>query len=574
MNQTKLKVSTRLTLGFAAVLALVLLVSISSFWSLHTNTVLAEKLVNDALVKERLVTEWHHSTQLNGVRSVAAAEITDALVRAPIEQKMTQLSLRISDIQKQLSAFEKTPGETALYSDISDKRAAYRTARELMLKAKKDGNEDEAKKRNVDKVLPALDVYLLSIESLVGYQAKQIATFATDLDNQNKIGERLIVILGMLALLVGALAAVLITRGLIRQLGGEPADAADIATKIAAGNLDVMITLRAGDQTSLMSALKVMRDNLASIVGNVRTGTDAIATASSQIAAGNLDLSARTETQASALEETASSMEELTSTVKQNADNAQQANQLALSASDIAVRGGAVVAQVVRTMASINTSSKKIVDIIGVIDGIAFQTNILALNAAVEAARAGEEGRGFAVVAAEVRSLAQRTSAAAKEIKTLIGDSVDKVDTGTTLVDQAGLTMDEIVVSVRRVTDIMGEITMATREQTAGIEQVNEAIVQMDETTQQNAALVEQAAAAAASLEEQAGTLTQVVSVFQIAGTRTAPVTTRTASPVTKPVRSTPPARIVSPATSPALPARSAGKPATKTNAIDDWEEF
>jgi len=259
-----------------------------------------------------------------------------------------------------------------------------------------------------------------------------------------------------------------------------------------------------------------MRDSLAQVVGQVRQGTDTIATASSQIAAGNMDLSSRTEQQASSLEETAASMEELTSTVKQNADNARQANQLAVSASGVAVKGGHVVAQVVNTMSAINTSSKKIVDIIGVIDGIAFQTNILALNAAVEAARAGEQGRGFAVVAAEVRNLAQRSAAAAKEIKTLIGDSVDKVEEGSKQVAEAGKTMDEIVGSVKRVTDIMAEITAASQEQTAGIEQINQAITQMDQVTQQNAALVEEAAAAAASLQEQASGLSQVVSVFKL----------------------------------------------------------
>ena len=271
------------------------------------------------------------------------------------------------------------------------------------------------------------------------------------------------------------------------------------------------------DEIGVISrSVEFMRNSLVGIVGNVRQGTDTIATASSQIAAGNQDLSSRTEQQASSLEETAASMEELTSTVKQNADNARQANQLAVSASSVAVKGGAVVSQVVQTMNAINTSSKKIVDIIGVIDGIAFQTNILALNAAVEAARAGEQGRGFAVVAAEVRSLAQRSAAAAKEIKTLIGDSVDKVGEGSRQVAEAGQTMDEIVGSVKRVTDIMAEIEAASREQTQGIEQINQAITQMDQVTQQNAALVEEAAAAAASLQEQAQGLSQVVGVFQL----------------------------------------------------------
>ena len=319
-----------------------------------------------------------------------------------------------------------------------------------------------------------------------------------------------------------AIAAVLVAIGavirsaLLKQLGGEPAYAAGIAQRIAEGDLGVQINVGAHDRSSLLHAIRAMRDDLAKIVTEVRDGTDTIATASSEIATGNLDLSARTEQQASSLEETAASMEELTSTVRQNADNARQANQLAASASEVASRGGAVVSQVVDTMASINDSSKKIVDIISVIDGIAFQTNILALNAAVEAARAGEQGRGFAVVAAEVRNLAQRSASAAKEIKALIGDSVDKVEVGNKLVSDAGQTMDEVVASVRRVTDIMGEITAASSEQSAGISQVNQAITQMDAATQQNAALVEQAAAAAESMQGQAARLLKAVGVFHL----------------------------------------------------------
>jgi methyl-accepting chemotaxis protein len=272
------------------------------------------------------------------------------------------------------------------------------------------------------------------------------------------------------------------------------------------------------DETGeLLAALKDMNEALVRIVCDVRAGTDTIATASSQIAAGNFDLSGRTEQQASALEETAASMEELTGTVKNSADNARQANEFALAASEVALKGGAVVSQVVATMGSINASSRKIVDIIGVIDGIAVQTNLLALNAAVEAARAGESGRGFAVVATEVRSLAQRSSAAAKEIKTLISDSVERIDIGSKLVEHAGVTMEEIVDSVKRVTDIMGEITAASFEQTSGIEQINQAIIQMDQVTQQNAALVEQAAAASASLQEEAVNLGQTVSLFKLA---------------------------------------------------------
>jgi len=334
----------------------------------------------------------------------------------------------------------------------------------------------------------------------------------------NNTRENLIfsLVMAVAALLTGAGIAFWLTRNVMKQLGGEPEYAVNIATGIAAGDLTVKIELDDKNQASLLYAMKTMQDSLATLVAKVRAGTETIATASSQIASGNMDLSSRTEQQASSLEETASSMEELTSTVKQNADNARQANQLAMVASDTAVKGGQVVANVVDTMGSISDSASKIADIIGVIDGIAFQTNILALNAAVEAARAGEQGRGFAVVASEVRSLAQRSAAAAKEIKTLIEDSVEKVGAGSKLVNQAGTTMDEVVSSVARVTDIMAEITAASQEQSAGIEQVNQAIAQMDQVTQQNAALVEEAAAAAESMQDQAAQLSVVVSTFKL----------------------------------------------------------
>jgi len=316
--------------------------------------------------------------------------------------------------------------------------------------------------------------------------------------------------------IIAAILGVWIVRSILRQLGGEPSYAAEIMSKIADGDLTVSVQTKASDSNSMLFALKAMVDKLTGIVGEVRSATDSITIASKEIAAGNSDLSQRTEEQASSLEQTASSMEELTSTVKQNAENAKHANQLAASASDIAVKGGQAVGEVVNTMASISTSSKKIGDIISVIEGIAFQTNILALNAAVEAARAGEQGRGFAVVASEVRNLAQRSAAAAKEIKTLIGDSVNIVDAGSKQVDQAGATMNEIVAAVKRVTDIMAEIAAASDEQSAGIEEVNQAIVQMDNVTQQNAALVEEAAAAAESMQEQANGLYVAVSVFKL----------------------------------------------------------
>jgi methyl-accepting chemotaxis protein len=325
------------------------------------------------------------------------------------------------------------------------------------------------------------------------------------------------VVLCAIAVAAGSLGGWFISRSLLRQLGGQPGYAAHIVRSIAAGNLGVHINTAAGDRSSLLFAMQGMRDSLVGIVSQVRNGTLTIAQASTEIAAGNTDLSARTERQADTLKDTASSMAELTATVRQNADNARQANVLAGSASAVALKGGAVVAQVVETMASINASSRQIVDIIGVIDSIAFQTNILALNAAVEAARAGEQGRGFAVVATEVRNLAQRSAAAAREIKQLIGSSVERVDVGARLVDEAGNTMQEIVSSVKRVTDIMADISAASSEQSTGIEQVNNAIGRMDEATRQNATLVEQAAGAAASLHDEAERLAEVVSVFSMA---------------------------------------------------------
>jgi methyl-accepting chemotaxis protein len=368
----------------------------------------------------------------------------------------------------------------------------------------------------------------------------------------------------MLAMVLGSLAVgvaigIAITRNLTRQLGGEPGYAAEVAGLIAAGDLSRPVVTRPGDKHSLLMAMETMRASLVQIVSEVRSGTETIATAASEISSGNLDLSSRTEQQASSLEETASSMEELTGTVRQNADNARQANVLAASASEVALQGGAVVAEVVHTMASINESSTRIVDIIGVIDGIAFQTNILALNAAVEAARAGEQGRGFAVVASEVRSLAQRSASAAKEIKALIDDSVGKVEAGGKLVDKAGHTMTEIVASITRVTDIMGEIASASHEQTLGIEQINAAIVQMDEVTQQNAALVEEAAAAAGALQDQSGALAQLVGTFKL--DRVPPRAATPAVGALARTASTPARKLPTP------------KAATPTGA-DQWEAF
>ena len=383
--------------------------------------------------------------------------------------------------------------------------------------------------------------------------------------------------LSLLAMVLGAGAAiaagVLVSRSIVRPLDR----AVEVAKTVAAGDLRARIEVTSNDETGqLLQALKDMNASLKQIVSRVRSGAETISLASDEIAQGNMDLSSRTEQQAGALEETASSMEELTSTVKQNADNARQANQLAISACDVASKGGDVVERAVTTMASISESSKQIADIIGVIDGIAFQTNILALNAAVEAARAGEQGRGFAVVASEVRNLAQRSATAAKEIKLLIGDSVERVEAGSVLVNEAGSTMTEIVASVKRVMDIMGEISAATSEQGAGLEQINIAVTEMDTTTQQNAALVEEAAAAAQALREQTAALNQVVGVFKLDGEAVAAAVPAMAA--SAPVRPAPPARslarVAAPAAKPAARPDARRAPATAATAGDGWEEF
>ena len=359
------------------------------------------------------------------------------------------------------------------------------------------------------RIVEDIDVLLKTVHG-------EVATAASAAEEVFGQSARQIMVITALAVVVGTAIALMITRDLLGQMGGEPRYAAEIAQRIAQGDLSVEVKTKEHDTTSLLFAIRTMRENLASIVGKVRTGTDSIASSASQIAMGNRDLSQRTEQQASSLEQVASTMEELTSTVRQNTDNARQANTLAVSASEVSVEGGRVVDQVVATMGSIHASSKRIVDIISVIDGIAFQTNILALNAAVEAARAGEQGRGFAVVASEVRNLAQRSAAAAKEIKGLIDDSVSKVDSGTLLVAKAGSTMQEVVSSVRRVTQIMADISSASIEQASGIGHVSRSMNDMDSMTQQNTALVEEAAAAAQEMQDQAANLAGTVGIFKL----------------------------------------------------------
>jgi methyl-accepting chemotaxis protein len=517
MNMDQMKVSSRLAFGFTLVFIFLAAVTAVSIWNFKTVSFMTDTVVNQDIVKERLMRAWSAYTQLNGSRTVTIIESVDQIVQKEMQASIKKTSDEISVLQKQLDALPKRAEETALFEDVGVKRKKYTEVRTRLLK-EKDSSDDGARLMVKEEFQPALDAYLNAINKLVSLQGHMINNSAHKVDDAFYVAEWTVMGLGLFALLLGIAAAGIIARSLTRQLGGEPANAAAIANSIASGDLAVQITVAPGDRRSLLYSIAAMRDQLSRVVTQIRSGADTMATASSEIAAGNLDLSSRTEQQAGSLEETASAMEQLTSTVKQNADNARQANHLAVSASGIAVEGGEAVARVIDTMSSINTSARKIVDIISVIDGIAFQTNILALNAAVEAARAGEQGRGFAVVASEVRSLAQRSAAAAKEIKVLIGDSVEKVDAGSRLVQQAGDTIGQVVSSVKRVTDIVGEISAASHEQSVGIEEVNRAITQMDQVTQQNAALVEQAAAAAASLQDEAARLAQVVSVFTLGG--------------------------------------------------------
>ncbi len=401
---------------------------------------------------------------------------------------------------------------------VSRAAQAYDASEIEFLKFGDAGNIEDAKKELAERTSPAEDRYIDAINKFVNALAEESREASRDATSTYERSRDVMAVLSALAIVLAAVVAYLFSRRLRIQLGGEPTYAALVASSIAHGDLTMTVQVRPGDDSSLLHAMDQMTISLRKLVGEVASGARVVAETSEQIAQGNVDLSQRTEEQASTLEETASSMEELTSTVLQNAESAKQANQLAVGASEVARKGGHAVGQVVSTMTAISESSRKIADIIAVIDSIAFQTNILALNAAVEAARAGEQGRGFAVVAAEVRNLAQRSAAAAKEIKTLIGDSVDKVDAGTRLVDAAGKTMDEIVGAVKGVTDLIAEIAAASQEQSSGIAQVNQAVTQMEQVVQQNASLVEEATAATESMKDQAGALLQTVSRFKLNG--------------------------------------------------------
>jgi methyl-accepting chemotaxis protein len=579
MNLRDFNIGARLRIGFGIILLILVGIVLLTNYLNYSNKNKLTKGLETATAKNLQADVMKSAMLETGLAMRNIGLQSDVSLMQKEEQKVKDHRARYDKAMADLKALGLNDAEKKVLSDITtldaDTDAAFKEAIAQILAFNSEGGA----KLISGRIDPLNTQTLVQINKLVAMQranAEEVMDSSVTADRSLMV---VLFVLGGVAVALGVVCATIITRSITVPLSG----AVEVAQKVASGELTSSVHVEGKDETSeLLQALKDMNDSLAKTVGDVRTGTELISTASQEIASGNADLSARTESQASSLEETASSMEELTSTVKQNADNARQANQLAVTASSVAEKGGTVVSQVVQTMGSITESSRKIADIISVIDGIAFQTNILALNAAVEAARAGEQGRGFAVVASEVRNLAQRSAGAAKEIKELITDSVDKVDAGSKLVDEAGQTMDLIVTSIRQVADIMGEITAATQEQSNGIEEVNQAISQMDEMTQQNAALVEQAAAAAESMQEQAEFLSQAVSIFKLSqdgGMRRAvapaPVA-RAAAVKAAPAKAI--AAAPRPAPAPAAkprPAASAPKKATPASTgADEWEEF
>ncbi len=577
MNLSALNVRTRLIAGFGIVCALLLMVAGVGLMSMSRLNQGVADLASDKVPKLQASTSL-----LSQVDAIAIALRNMMLNEDKIDrQKQIENINKFREISNKsfdfLTSNIISPQGKMLMSAIAEQKSKYRTGQDTLLGLINSDKMAESKVFLSAELRPILGAYKAALSAMIEHLTKEISDAEKAAQDTYGQSRTILFSLGFLSLLLATGIGWAIMRSLLKELGGEPKDAADLARCVAQGDFTRSVHLNSGDTSSLMAQLSAMQSSLSAVVTSVRQGSEGIATASAEIAQGNHDLSSRTESQASALEQTAASMEQLSATVKQNADSARQANQLAMNASTVAIKGGEVVSQVVDTMKGINESSKRISDIISVIDGIAFQTNILALNAAVEAARAGEQGRGFAVVATEVRSLAGRSADAAKEIKSLINASVERVEQGSTLVGQAGTTMTEVVSSIRRVTDIMGEISAASNEQSLGVSQVGEAVTQMDQVTQQNAALVEEMAAAATSLSSQAGDLVQAVSIFKLVGAQASFVTRRptpgiaphaprktsqlTNSVKPKPLQKPRPAAISAPAKAAATGA-------------DDWESF
>jgi methyl-accepting chemotaxis protein len=605
MDLSRTKVSTRLAGGFMSVVALLVVTAGITLYELSQIRERMDYIVQVSQVKIRLNNEMNDAIHevVRVMRTVLLLQ--DEAARNAERPKIAAARERYNKASTELDAMPTYAEERALRDRIKQTIATVRPLNDRVTELGNAGQVAEATELLMKEAGPATLVWQDLLDESIELGGKLADNAYQEAVNEFEVTQMTLIGSTALSILIALVAATLVSRSITRQLGGEPSEATDLARAVAAGDLTTPIRLRSGDTHSMMAQLKAMQDSLSKIVSTVRSSADEVATASSQIAQGNNDLSARTEEQASSLEQTAASMEQMRTNVSQTSDSARQANQLSQGASEVAVRGGEVVNQVVETMKGINDSSRKIADIIGVIDGIAFQTNILALNAAVEAARAGEQGRGFAVVASEVRSLAGRSAEAAKEIKNLISDSVKRVEEGTVLVDKAGATMTEIVDAIQRATDIMGEISAAAAEESTGVSQVVEAVSQIDQVTQQNAALVEESAAAASSLQQQAQQLVQTVSVFKTAEGQGALVAQRSVAP--PPRKSPPPAarppaagkpRLASPKAAgpgPALPPAASkppaapgmkavggpsanrAKPAAAPKASDDngdWESF
>jgi methyl-accepting chemotaxis protein len=561
-----LSIKLRLVVVMVLLGGLVVLNGLGGMFSLSQTNSAFKTVYDDRMVPMAQLAEI--SNNLQGIQIALANGASENGPEAAAElARVVKFSARIDKVWADYMATYLTPEEAVLAKQFdTDRKAVMSSSVAPMVDTIKGGDHDKATELLHAKLQPAMVTAMASMEALLKLQL-DVARAEYDKSQAMFATFRMVAIVALLIGLAGAIvAAIWLIGAIMRPLHR----AIEVAEAVAGGDLTQVIESESHNEMGqLTDALKAMNDSLVKIVGQVRSGTETISVASQQIASGNNDLSTRTETQASTLEETASSMEELTSTVQQNSENARSANALAVTASEVASKGGAVVSQVVETMGAISQASGKIVDIIGVIDGIAFQTNILALNAAVEAARAGEQGRGFAVVASEVRNLAQRSAAAAKEIKTLINDSVAQVDNGSRLVSDAGSTMQEVVSSVRRVTDIMGEIMAASVEQSAGIEQINMAVAEMDNVTQQNAALVEEAAAAAEAMKEQTVQLAAAVSVFRLGSEAAHAVATRP-----RPAAPARPSRPALPAARPAAAPRAAAPARPKASVDADWEEF
>lgn len=510
---SKLNIGKRLGLGFAMVLAMSLIGIVIGLMRLSSVAQATRDMVARPLQTERLVNDWSRQISVAVTRTTAIAKSADPGLANYFNDEAIAASKVSAAKQTAIEAVMTSDAEKRLFAAIGQQRKRFLAIRDQIYALKKEGKAEQADQLLEQQFIPTARQLVEKVDALVTYQREEIDGLAAEIDANYRFGRTLMIAFGVVGMLLSVVCGWLITRSITQPL----MRATDVAHRVARGDLSVHVDVHGTDELGrLLGSLRDMQAALLRVVSNVRRGSDNLAAASAEIAQGNDDLSSRTESQASALEQTAASMEELSSTVARNADNAHEANQLAMNASTVTAQCGEVINQVVETMKGINDSSRQISDITGVIDSIAFQTNILALNAAVEAARAGEQGRGFAVVASEVRSLAGRSADAAREIKKLIGSSVGRVAQGSTEVERAWVAMTEVVNSIRRVTETMSEISAASTEQSLGVAQIGEAVGQMERTTQQNAALVEQTAAAAISLRQQSRELVEVVSVFQL----------------------------------------------------------